>query len=75
MLFAAVTATQYAVNLLGILISLIGYAFYLFGGVALVFSAIRYQQGNTEAMVKGLLGSAILFTAPTLLGGIISLLG
>lgn len=75
MILGAVTSVHQSISLLGTLVSLIGYAFYLFGGVALVFCALRYQQGDTQAMVKGLVGAAIMFTAPSMLGGIISLLG
>lgn len=52
----------------------IAYAFYVFGGVALGYSVLQFKRGNLDAMIKGFMGAALLFLAPTLLDAIIGTL-
>ena len=56
------------------MVSLIAYAFYVFGGVALGYSVLQFKRGNLDAMIKGFMGAALLLLAPTLLDAIIGTL-
>lgn len=63
-----------AFSALSSMVSLIAYAFYVFGGVALGYSVLQFKRGNMDAMIKGFMGAALLFLAPTLLDAIIGTL-
>jgi len=63
-----------AFSVLGSMVSLIAYIFYIFGGIALGYSVLQFKRGNLDAMIKGFMGAGLLCTAPTLLEAIISTL-
>lgn len=63
-----------AFSALSSMVSLIAYAFYVFGGVALGYSVLQFKRGNLDAMIKGFMGAALLLLAPTLLDAIIGTL-
>lgn len=65
-----------AADVLVALLSLASYAFYIFCGVALCYSVIMFKKsGDTNELIRGLLGAALFFTAPTFLAAVIHSIG